>query len=270
MEGRFTGEVRTNDFTMGYVRFGHGKRTLVILPGLSVDKVTSYADAVVASYGLLTDDFTIYVIDRRDEVPAGYSIGQMAHDTVEAMEALGLGGVALFGASQGGMIALAIAAEHPELVESLILGSTSSRIDEARYQEVFDPWARLARDRDTLNLYLRFGEGVYPAAVFEQAKDALVAGARGVTEGQLDRFVILTEALRGFDVSDSLAAITCPTLVIGSFDDRVLGGEASFDVAYALTGSARRELRMYDGYGHAAYDTHPHYREVMLRFLTSE
>ena len=38
--------IKTDDFTMDYCRFGHGAEALVILPGLSVQRVMGLADAV--------------------------------------------------------------------------------------------------------------------------------------------------------------------------------------------------------------------------------
>ncbi|MBQ2617108.1 MAG: alpha/beta hydrolase, partial [Synergistaceae bacterium] len=60
---------------------------------------------------------------------------------------------------------------------------------------------------------------------------------------------------------------TCPVLVLGSNDDRVLGGEASVQIMESLKVKSGCELFMYDGYGHAAYDIAPDYRERMLKFL---
>ena len=53
------------------------------------------------------DDFTIYLFDRRNELPDSYSIYDMAKDTASAIKALGLKDICLFGASQGGQTASA-------------------------------------------------------------------------------------------------------------------------------------------------------------------
>ena len=68
-----------------------------------------YADAVAQEYSLLADDYTVYMFDRRKEVPETYSVSDMARDTAAVFRALGLSQVSLFGASQGGMIAMTIA-----------------------------------------------------------------------------------------------------------------------------------------------------------------
>ena len=258
--------VQAETFTMDYLRFGNGAKPLVIIPGLSVQSVMGSAQAITESYKLLTEDFTLYVFDRRKEVPQSYSIDDMARDTAEAIQLLGLKNVYLFGASQGGMIAMKIAINHPELVERMILGSTTADVTESRFS-IIDEWISLAKDGNAEGLYLSFGEAVYPPSVFEQSKELLREAAKTVTDDELKRFIIMAEGMRGFNVIDELGKISCPVLVLGSNDDRVLGGEASRQIMKCLRDKTGCELFMYDGYGHAAYDIAPDYRERMLKFF---
>lgn len=269
---KMTGKIRietvaADDFTMDYFRFGHGDQTLVILPGLSVESVMKFADTVAPAYASFEDQFTVYVFDRRKELPPVYTIRDIARDTAAAIRALGLDRICLFGASQGGMIAMSIAIEQPDLVSRLILGSSSSHVTDEQFR-VIDGWIQLAKAGRPEDLYLAFGEAIYPQQVFEQAKVLLTESAKGVTEEDLSRFVILAEGIRGFDVTDQMEKIACPVLVIGSADDYVLGGDASGKIAEQLKGRPDCELYMYDGYGHAVYDLTPDYKERMLDFLT--
>ena len=258
--------VETDDFKMDYLQFGNGDETLVILPGLSVQSVMGSADAVVKAYQQLADHYTICLFDRRKELPAEYSLQDMADDTAQAIAAAGLDEVNLFGVSQGGMIAMGIAIEHPELVKKLVLGSTSSDITKETYQ-LIDKWIQMAKEGRAEDLYLSFGEMLYPEDVFNQSKDLLKAAAKTVTKEDLDRFIILAQSLRDFDITDELDQIACPVLLIGSKDDRVLGVEATQVIAEHLSGRPDFELYLYDGYGHAAYDTAPDYKERVLSFL---
>ena len=261
--------VTTDSFSMDYFRFGQGDDALVILPGLSVQSVMDFADDVAAAYQAFSRDYTVYVFDRRRELPAAYPICEMARDTAAAIRALDLQSICLFGASQGGMIALMMAIEQPGLVRKLALGSTSARVDAAQFGEI-DKWIQLAKAGDKTGLYLAFGQAVYNAATFEQSQDALTEAAMTVTDDDLARFVILAEGMRGFDATADLAKITCPVFVLGSTDDRVLGPAASIQIADRLCDSNEQvHLHMYDGYGHAAYDTAPDYREKLLRFFAS-
>ena len=254
---------------MDYVRFGQGDRTFVILPGLSVGSIMMYADTVAEAYNPLTDEFTVYLFDRRKELPETYSVYDMACDTAAALRALGLEQVSLFGASQGGMIAMTIAIEHPELVGRLILGSTSACMDQEHFRRI-ERWIRLAKSGDAEALYLAFGEALYPREFYEQSRIMLTAAAKTVTDEDLKRFTILAEGLNGFDVTQRLSQIQCPVLVIGSRDDAVLGGEASEKIASAFEGRPDCDLFMYDGYGHAAYDLAPDFKARILRFCLRE
>ncbi|MDO4804051.1 MAG: alpha/beta hydrolase [Lachnospiraceae bacterium] len=260
--------VKTDSFTMDYFCFGHGEGTFVILPGLSVQSVMGFADAVATAYRKFQDDYTVYVFDRRRELPAAYCVYQMARDTAEAMGVLGLSKANLFGASQGGMIAMEIAANHPELVRKLVLGSTTAAVEEDQYRKI-EKWIQLARAGEKTDLYLAFGEAIYPRRIFEQLRGFLEKDAESVTEEDLQRFIILAESLKCFNAANDLARISCPVLVIGSEDDRLLGADASRRLAESLRGSAEVALHMYDGYGHAAYDTAPDYKDRILRFLAS-
>ena len=261
--------VKTDDFTMSFFKFGHGEKTLVILPGLSVQSVMGSAEAIEEAYKALTDAFTIYVFDRREELPASYSIYDMAQDTAEAFQALNLQHVSLFGASQGGMIAMEIAVNHPELVEKMVLGSTSAQISDERFQ-VVEEWIRLAEDSDAEDLYQAFGEAVYPKDVYEQIRELLADAANTVSLEELERFTVLAKAMKGFDIRRDLEKITCPVLVIGDSEDGVLGVEAVETIAKYLGDKPGFEVFMYHGYGHAAYDTAPDYKERILHFLVPE
>ena len=261
------GTIQAENFAMDYLRFGNGARNLVIIPGTSVQSVMMSAQAIADSYKLLTEDFTVYVLDRRKDMPESYTVYDMARDTAEAVKALKLGRVSLFGTSQGGMIAMKIAIDYPELVESMILGSTSAKVTQETYRRVFAGWAELAEAGKAEELYLSFGKALFPASVFEQSRELFIEAAKTVTPNDLKRFVTITEGMKGFDVTGDLNKIKCPVLVIGSNSDKIFGGEASAKIMEAIKGKPNCELFMYDGYGHAVYDLAPDYRERMLKFL---
>ena len=258
--------VKTDAFSMDYVRFGSGKRTFVILPGLSVQSVMGARGAVAQAYDALTREFTVVLFDRRKELPAAYTVADMADDTAAAMRALGLKDVSLFGASQGGMMALVIAIEYPALVKKLVLGSSSAHVQPEQFQ-VIERWIALAEANDGVGLYLAFGEEIYPPAVFEQFRDALIAAGKTVTPEELRRFIILARGIEGFDVSGRVAKISCPVLAIGVYEDAVLDADATMEIAEKLDPRPDFRLYLYMGYGHAAFDTAPDYRERMRKFF---
>ena len=260
--------VCTDTFSMDYFRFGKGEQILVILPGLSIQSVMGAADAIAAAYRSLEDRFTVYVFDRRSNIPPSYTVREMAGDTAEAFRKLGLKNVCLFGASQGGMIALVIAIEHPELVYKMALGSTSAHVQDAQYH-VLEKWAQLARKKDKVGLYLAFGREIYPPEVFEQYRETLIGAAQSVTDEDLERFIILVEGTKDFNIVSELDRIQCPVLALGVYEDSVLDSDATMEIAENLDHRADFRLYMYIGYGHAAFDTAPDYRERLLKFFSA-
>ncbi|MBP5384580.1 MAG: alpha/beta hydrolase [Lachnospiraceae bacterium] len=259
--------VHTDTFDMDYFRFGSGEKTFVILPGLSVQSVMGSADAIATAYAAWADDFTVYVFDRRKVLPSSYAIRDMAEDTALAFRQLGLHDVCLFGASQGGMIGLAMAVYHPELVGKLALGSTSAHVKPGQLCAI-EKWISLAKRKDTKGLYLSFGEEIYPPAFFDKCRDTLLAAADTVTEEELERFIILAEGIRDFDITGELRSIRCSVLAIGSLDDRVLDSDATMEIAKILKGT-NFHYHMYSGFGHASFDTAPDYLDRLYRFYTS-
>nr|MCR5753254.1 alpha/beta hydrolase [Acetatifactor sp.] len=224
------------------------------------------ADAVETGYQLMKDDFTTYVFDRRKEISADYSIRDMAGDTAEAMREIGLKDVYLFGASQGGMIAMVIAIEYPELVKKLVLGSTSSHVM-PKQQEVIDKWIQLALEKDRQALYRSFGKEIYPADVYQQYEGYFDEVSQTVTDEELERFVILAGSILSFHVTDELRAIQCPVLTIGVYEDAVLDSDATMEIAEKFDDRPDFKLYMYVGYGHAAFDTAPDYRDRIYQFF---
>ena len=260
------GIVRTKGFEMEYFTFGNGDKTFVMIPGLSVQSVVSAKDAVEDAYSLFKNGFTAYLFDRRKTVPEDYSIYDMADDTAAAIRELGLKDLYLCGVSQGGMIAMVIAIRYPELVKKLVVGSTSPRITPDQISAI-NKWIDLAEKKDRLNLYLEFGKEIYPPAVYEQYKDYFTEVSKTVTDEELKKFVILAKSIRTFDVSDDLKKISCPVLTIGVFEDSVLDSDSTMEIAENLDYRPDFRLYMYTGYGHAAFDTAPDYKQRIYDFL---
>ena len=263
------GTVTTDRFSMDYCSFGRGSRILVIIPGLNVQSVMPLAAVIAEAYRILTEDFRIYVLDRRKDPPKTYRVSDMARDTAEALASLNIRKADVFGTSQGGMIAMELATEFPEPVNSVILGSSSACVSDSDF-EIFDRWIRLANSGDVKKLFLTLAEDIYPKESFEDMRELLLKSAESVTDEDLARFVILAEGMRGFDVRDKLSRVKIPALVIGSTDDRVFAPDSSEKIASCMKNSRDCRLYMYDAFGHVPYDFAPDFKERMLDFLKTQ
>ena len=260
-------KVITNEFIMPYIKFGSGEKTLVIIPGLSVQSVIPSAPAIENQYKIFSKDFTVYLFDRREDMPEEYSVFDMACDTAKAIKELDLSGICLFGVSQGGMIAMIIAAEHPKLVSKLALGSTTAYVVESS-GEVLKKWADFAKEGNAEKLYLSFGEKLYPKEFFERYRFAFVKISKTVTESDMKRFLTLVKGNEGFDFRDRITNIQCPVLAIGDTCDNVLSADSTPKIAELFKNNPDFEMYMYSGYGHAVYDTAPDYTKRLYLFFT--
>ncbi len=257
---------KTAEFSVNYIRFGRGERTLVILPGLSVQSVMKDADAIAESFASVHDEFTFYMLDRRNELPEEYSVYDIARDSAAVISELGLKDIYLFGASQGGMIAMTIAIEYPELVKKLAIASTSSNVTEEQFATL-NQWVELAKKGDKTGLYLSFGENIYPEAVFEQFRDYFIDVSKTVTDEELKRFIILASGIKDFNVTDRLKEIQCPVLTTGTAEDLVLDSDATMEIAENLDHKDDFKLYMYTGFGHASFDTAPDFKNRLFDFF---
>lgn len=261
------GTADLDQFSMDYFKFGKGERTLVILPGLNTTSVMPNAEAVSRTYKALADDFTIYLFDRRKGVlPSVYTVKDMAEDTAKAFIKVGLYNVDIFGASQGGMIAMTMAINNPELVHALIIGSSTAKIDKEDFA-IFDNWIKLAKEERTEELYLTFAKDLFSAEMLENSRDLWINLSKAVKKEDLERFVILAEGMRGFDITSELKKVTCPVLSLGSNADNLFKKGESEQIVNYLVNSKCSEKYMYDGYGHAVFDCTPDFQKRMLEFL---
>ena len=78
-----------------------------------------------------------------------------------------------------------------------------------------------------------------------------------------DRFLGQAAAVLSHDARAQLPRVACPTLVIGGAKDRIVTGEASWELASLIPGSS---CFIYDGLGHAAYEEAGDFNRRLLDF----
>ena len=258
----FTSEFRGRQ--ADYLRFGTGKTPLVIVPGLSLPRVLRSAREIEAAYSVFAKDYTVYLFDRIKNPPDGYTLSQMADDTADSIKAAGIENACLFGTSQGGMLALLIAARHPALVSKLVAASTAAKSDE-NITSVIGTWSRLAKEKNIPSLAENTAEYVFSPATLKNAKNMIVEFNSDVSDDELRDFAVFADACLSFDFTAELEKITCPALITGCYGDRIMSRGTSEYIAQHINGA---QLYMYDeNYGHAVYDETPVYKKMLLEFF---
>lgn len=257
--------VTGKDDTMGirYLTFGHGEKTMVVVPGLSIGYVTDNPQAIEEAFAAFTEDYTVWLFDIREDVPEDYTLRRMGDDLAETIRSLGLKDIYLYGCSMGGMQSLYIAGTYPELVKKVAVAASACQANE-NSDAVIGNWLRLAQAGECRELTADMGQRIYSQAVYEANAEAFEAMADSLTEDALTRFIRTASAIPGMDLTQEAAAIRCPVLVLGSAGDRVLTDRASAQSA-EITGG---ELYLYgEEYPHAVYDEAPDLRPRVKAFF---
>ena len=262
-------EERPAEITYGggetdWFRFGSGEKTLAIIPGMSIKPISHSAEAIAAAFSDFTAEWTVYVFGRGRKVREDVSIVTLAADVAEAMDGLGLRGADVFAVSLGGMIALRLALDRPELVRSLALCSTCAGMSGFGRAET-GKWAELAERGDGAALCREMIAAIYSPEFVSGNRAAFDFLENMGEPDDVDRIGRLVRATAAFDVTGDLGRITCPAFVLGSERDAVLSPES----VRALAEGLRCELYMYRGYSHAVYDEAPDFRGCIREFFAS-
>ena len=248
-----------------YIRFGTGRKNLILLPGLGdgLRTVKGTALPMALYYRSLAKDYTVYIFSRKRELSRGCTTRDMARDLKEAMDALGLEKASLVGISMGGMIAQHFAADYPQRLEKLVLAVTSGR-ENPVLLESLNEWQACAKAGDHMALMDSNIRRIYSDAYYRKNKWMIPLTGNLMKPKSYDRFLIMAEACRSHNAWETLSAIRIPTLVIGGELDRALGGEASRELAARIPGA---QLKMYPQWGHGLYEEAIDFLPTVRSFL---
>ena len=193
---KVNGSVRIGDTDMYYVSFGSGAKKLVVLPGLSDGLMTVKGKAALlaGSYKKFFKDYTVYMFSRKNDMPKGYSIRDMAADQARAMKELGIDKACVLGVSQGGMIAQYLTIDYPQMVEGLILAVTAPYANKVATHAV-KGWMDMAEKGDHIALMTDTAEKMYSRKYMEKYRKLLPVMGRLTKPKNYERFFRNSEAI---------------------------------------------------------------------------
>ncbi len=256
------GKLKIKNASFDYIRFGTGKKTLLMIQGLNTNGIKGASLSLAYMYRMFAKEYTVYLFDRRDEVYDGITVKEFALDIAEAMDVLGLKNADVFGVSQGGMIAQYLAIERPELVNKLVLAVTLSRNNDMGMNTV-QKWIEMTIQSDFKALVSDMAEKMYSEEYVKKYQLAMPLLTALQKPKDIGRFLILAKSCLTCNTYDELEKITCPVLIIGGRQDKVVGGVASEEMVEKLG----CEIYMYEELGHAAYEEASDFNERVYDFL---
>ena len=256
-------KLKIRDVEIDCIRFGRGKRPLIMIQGLNTRGIKGASLPLAYMYRIFAKEYTVYLFDRSPDAGEGVTVGDMAADIALAMDALGLKCADVFGCSQGGMIAQHLAIDRPDLVRRLALAVTLSRSNPT-VSETVEGWIEMTERGDMRALVRDMAEKMYSDAYMKRYRPLLPLLTLMQRPKDVPRFIALARACLTSDTYARLEEITCPVLVLGGGRDRVVGAEASREIAERLD----CELFIYDDLGHAAYEEARDFNERIYAFFT--
>lgn len=205
-----------------YEIHGIGK-PLVILNGImmTTKSWSPFIDEISQHHQLILLDF----IDQgqSDQADKPYKQAQQVDILNALLNHLELDEVMLFGISYGGEVALQFVNQHPEKVERLLLFNTCA---ETNYwlEEIGKSWIEAMSS--PLAFYLSTIPIIYSPIFFNERRQWMENRKKVLVElfaapGYLVRMKRLIESAEGYDVTQQLKQIDCPTLVVGAQLDMV-------------------------------------------------
>ena len=248
-----------------FIRFGRGKRILLMLPGLGDGLKTVRGTAVPMAwmYRGFCEYFTVYAISRRRNLPEVYSTREMARDVCRFMEEMNIEKADILGVSMGGMIGQWVAVDYPQKVGKLVLTVTCP-CPNPTINGCIGHWIELARKGDHLAFMDSNVQKIYSEAYYQKNKMGIPLVARMTKPESYDRFFTQAAACLNHDALDELNRIRAETLVVGGEKDNCLGGEASRQMADIIPGA---KLYMYEQWGHGLYEEAKDFNQIVLDFL---
>ena len=255
--------LKTNRAAMKFFRFGSGNKKFIIIPGMSAKSLMGAADVIAAQYKIFARDYEIFVFDIRDELPEKYNIQDLAGDLIEALDTLEIKQADFLGVSMGGMIAQCIVLKRPDLIHKLVIGSSASRV-KMEAAKFFEDQIKFARDKNIKGLINHFIDHVYSPDFIKNYREVVVNAYSDLNDKELEKFITIAEAVKNFDIYDSLHALKIPVLVIGADKDEIFGADSSREISEKTGG----KLYIYQDQYHAAYDEAKDYQERVLNFFS--
>ncbi len=192
-------------------------------------------------------------IFRGDTASASYTLSDMAADTVGLLDALGLDGAHLVGASMGGMIAQTVAIEHPHRVRSLtsIMSTTGDpSVGQSTREAIAALLSPPATTRDgaierTVSILRVIGSPGFELDEADVRWRTGVAYDRGHDPVGVARQLAAVAA--SGDRTGALRAVSVPTLVLHGADDPLVNVSGGRATAQAVPGA---EFVEFAGMGH--------------------
>lgn len=230
--------------------FGTGKTDLLLIPGFVSNVEMVWEQPQLAHFlARAARAFRVIMFDRRgvglsDRTLEKPSMATAVSDVLAVLDAAGSRRALVFGASEGGALAIQLCCAHPQRVAGLCLfaglpkGTASASFGAALQPRQYELWmARLVADWGTSRSIAAFA----PSHASDPTLNDWWARLLRLSSSPGTIAAILAQ-LRDVDVTALLPSIRCPTILLHRRGDRAVRIEASRFMATHILGATLVEL----------------------------
>jgi pimeloyl-ACP methyl ester carboxylesterase len=238
--------------SMPYAKIGNKPKILLIIEALSFDHKPPSGFSLrmfKRSVQTFLDDYTVYQVNRKANMPEDYTFERMAEDYAKMIRREFKVPVDVIGTSTGGQLAHYLAAGYPDTVNKLVIISAAYRLSEEG-QEIEGKIAEYYEEKKYGKCMATMMRLIYPSgfksAIFKFMGRLIGRSFLGKSEYPKD-LLIEIRADKEMNFKDRLSEIRTPTLIISGEQDI---DYAADDVRATAEGIPNSKLILYENYGH--------------------
>ena len=244
-------QIKVNGIELFYTEQGSGDETIVFGHGLLMDNMMwdLVAPAFANNYRVICFDFRGQ--GNSQDPGRDFAIDLLVEDTAALIQALSKQPVHYVGLSMGGMVGMPLAARYPKLLRSLVLLDTSAQSEPAKNNIKYALMTAVVKLFGVKPLVpsmlpLMFGKSFLSDSLNHVLINHWKQKLRGLKK-------TITGPVSGVtkrrDVTQELASIICPTLIIVGDEDHTTPISCAKNMAAHISGS---ELKIIPQCGHSS------------------
>jgi 3-oxoadipate enol-lactonase len=258
-------KLRINQLNINYTLDGPAAGPVVTLSNSLASNLSMWEPQIPA----LTSRFRVLRYDTRGhgetDAPTGpYTLAALAEDTRALLQALGIARTHFIGLSLGGMVGQLLALQHPEILQSLTLCDTMSRVP-PEAKSMWDERIHTAQSQGMEPLVEPTIARWFTAPFREQHPEVIQQVRAMIRATPVAGYVGCCHAIAALNLTERLQAISVPTRIIVGEDDLGTPVAASRAIHEQIKGS---DLVILPSAAHLSNLEQPQaFNEALMSFL---
>lgn len=262
-------KIKINGLNINYQLDGNGEKTVVILNGIMMSS-NSWEDFVPV---YTKKDFQVLRMDFRDQGASdkykkNYDLSIHVDDLKKLLDKLEITKINLVGVSYGAMVAMLFELKYSEMINSLVLSNTESKVSNS-LKSISDVWEIAAAANDGHKFFKLSMPFIYSDYFYnnnlewlQEREDQL---AQILDKDWFEALIRLSKSSKNFDIFNQISNISSPTLLIAADRDILTPVEEMEKMQREIPDS---KMLIIKDAGHAAfYEKMTEFNTAVLGFI---